>query len=139
MQETVCFCLKTNKQREKISLKIYCYRYIEPMLTGNDKSLFYILKNCEICFLPIMLRLTPKSYYDKSYPMFCKCWEKSRISPHSWCSLNIFCRVCCLAQVPQNGSGSSQVLQKWVAFTWTFSFEHGLHPISFSCSDPVLK
>lgn len=56
----------------------------------------------------------------------------------SW-SLHIFCRVCCFAHVSHNGSGSSHVLQKCVAFKWIFSKEHGPHSLSFLCCSNILK
>lgn len=74
-----------------------------------------------------------------TYPDICAFWRKYRISPHSWCSLNIFCRVCCLEHISQNGSGSLQVLQKCVALTCTFSYEQGMQSISFSNAGPTLK
>lgn len=42
-----------------------------------------------------------------------------------------FCRVCWVAHVSHNGSGSSQDWQKDVALTCTFPKEHGTHVISF--------
>lgn len=47
--------------------------------------------------------------------------------------------MCCLAQAPQSASGSSQVLQKWVALTCKLSFKQGLQKNSFSCCNSELK
>lgn len=49
----------------------------------------------------------------------------------SW-SFAILCRVCCFAHISHNGSGSSHVLQKCVAWTSLLSFEQGMHIIFVS-------
>lgn len=60
------------------------------------------------------------------------CLQKPRKSVDKVCSLNIFCLVCCFAHSSQKSSGSSHVLQKYVAFVSILSAKQGLQTIPLS-------
>lgn len=59
-------------------------------------------------------------------------WWKSSISSDKLWSLLIFWRICSFAHASQRGSGSLQVLQKWVAVICLFSLKQSsqTYPVS---------
>lgn len=83
------------------------------------------------------------NYFERvkciQYLLLAWCFENACIFPHSSCSLNAFCRVCCLAQISHSASGSSHVLQKYIAVTFLPSWIQGSHNVCSSCCESTLK
>lgn len=142
--DCVLICTSKLECHKLFDLKIFIFiEYYIDMRSKLNKNRFWTLFHFSRVHLvkwiaPVLLQrmftLRRVIQLQCNNLFFGSIFLNSAISLHiSWSLLN-FCFKWCLAHVSHSGSGSSHVLQKWLALTLTLSVEQGSQS---NLSDPL--